>query len=131
MYFCAHALHDGTVVAAYPIRKPSPQELRDRRIPIDPEGVAREFAHVWKDISVDNQTRTRFQSVIATDLNTRRALRELVLPALDEALEKIQALQSQLDRMEAMLISGTGRAVPEAIERVVTGSRSPDRSALR
>ena len=79
MHFSVHRLHDGTVLAAYPIRKPSKQELKRDHVRIDPDGVAREFADGGRNLSdVHNETRTRFQDIIAANMNTRRAIRELV-----------------------------------------------------
>ena len=90
MYYTAHLLHDGTVLWAYPIRKPSKQELKLNRIRIDTDGLARVWADAGRDIrDVTNETRTRFQDIIATNLNTRRSLRQLVLPLLAEALGEV------------------------------------------
>lgn len=106
MHFSVHRLHDGTVLAAYPIRKPSKQELKQERFRIDTDGVAREFADGGRNLSdIHNETRTRFQDIIATNLNTRRAIRELVLPRLDEVSEEVSKLRIQLDRIEA-IVSG-------------------------
>ena len=106
MYFSAHTLNDGTVLAAFPIRKPSKQALKQNHARIDPDGVARVFADAGKDLSdVRNETRTRFQDIISTNLNTRRAIRKLVLPCLAETQEEVGKLSSQLDRIEALLMS--------------------------
>ena len=104
MYFTVHRLHDGTVLVARPIRKPSKQELTQTNLRIDPDGVAREFAGSGRELSdVNNDTRTRFQEIIATNLNTRRAIRDLLLPQLAETLEEVQSLHARLDRLEALL----------------------------
>ena len=106
MHFYTHVLHDGTVLAAFPIRKPSKRGFHPGRVRNDPDGVACEYADGGKNLSdVHNDTRTRFQDIIATNLNTRRAIRDLVLPCLAEALERVQRLQGQLDRIEAALNS--------------------------
>ena len=111
MYFSAHRLHDGTVLAAFPIRKPSKQELKRERTRIDPDGVAREFADGGRNLAdVHNETRTRFQDIIATRLNTRRAIRELVEPCLAETMEEVGKLRAQLDRIEALLMAGQAKA---------------------
>ena len=111
MYFTAHLLYDGTVLSAFPIRRPSKQELKRDRVRIDPDGVARAFADAGKNLSdIHNETRTRFQDIIATNLNTRRAIRELILPRLNEALEGIGELRARLDRIEAELTAREARA---------------------
>ena len=107
---CAHRLHDGTVLAAYPIRKPSKQEFKRERVRIDPDGVAREFADGGRNLSdIHNETRTRFQDIIAVNLNTRRAIRELVEPLIAETREEVGKLRAQLDRIEALLATGPPR----------------------
>jgi hypothetical protein len=106
MHFYAHVLHDGTVLASFPIRKPSKRGFHPGRVRNDPDGVAIEHADAGENLrDVNNDTRTRFQDIISTNLNTRRALRELLLPSLADVLNKVQALQGQLDRIEAMLKS--------------------------
>lgn len=106
MYYTAHLLHDGTVLSAFPIRRPSKQELRLYRTRIDADGLARVWADAGKDLcDVQNETRTRFQDIVANRLNTRRAIRQLVLPSLVATLEEIGKLRVQLDRIEAMLTS--------------------------
>jgi len=101
MHFSVSALHDGTVLSAYPIRKPSKQALRQPDYRIDAEGVARESRGAGRELSdVDNETRFRFQNIIATNLNTRRAIRSLVLPALAELLTEVRAIGERLDRIE-------------------------------
>jgi hypothetical protein len=107
MYFTVHRLHDGTTLSAYPIRRPSKQELKRDRVRIDPDGVAREFATAGKNLSdVGNETRMRFQDIVATRLNTRQAIRELVPPLLAETMEEVRGLRVQLDRIEALLVLG-------------------------
>lgn len=104
IYFTIERLHDGTVLWAFPIRKPSKQELKRERVRIDPDGVAREWASNGSNLSdVENESRTRFQDIIATSLNTRRAIRDLVLPRLDEVSQEVAKLREQLDRIEALL----------------------------
>ena len=110
MYFSAHTLNVGTVLAAFPIRKPSKHELKQNHARIDPDGVARVFADAGKDLSkVHNETRTRFQDIISANLNTRRAIGKLVLPYIAEVLEEVGKLREQQDRIEALLMSGHAR----------------------
>lgn len=109
MYFSIQRLHDGTVLWAFPIRRPSKQELKRDRVRIDADGVASEWAVNGRSLSdTHNDTRTRFQDIIATNLNTRRAVRELVLPCLADTREEVCKMREQLDRIEAMLVSRGG-----------------------
>jgi hypothetical protein len=103
-YYMALSLHDGTVTAAYPIRRPSKQELKQNQRRIDPDGVARGYTESGYDLrNVDYLERFRFQDIISTSLNTKRAIRQLVLPRLEEMHEEMAALREQLDRIEAMM----------------------------
>jgi len=109
IYYRAFALHDGTVTAAVPIRKPPKRE----RCHVDPEGVAIEYADSGRQFSdVNDENRTRFQDIISVNLNTRRAIRELVLPRVAELHAEIHALREQLERVEKSLM---GSAAPAAL----------------
>lgn len=106
VYFTATALHDGTVLSGRPVRKPSPESLRLLRSYIDADGVGVEFPGAGRELSdTGNETRTRFQDIIAVNLNTRRAIRDLVLPQVAEVLKAIQALNARMGRMESILAS--------------------------
>ena len=101
VYYDAISLFDGTVMAAEPMRKPSSRVMKRDRLTVDSDGVCRELLHDGKELrDVGNENRFRFMDIISTSLNTRRALREIVLPALEFLREDIAALQSQLDRIE-------------------------------
>ena len=64
MHYYAHCFHDGTVVAAYPIRKPIPKVIKQDRLRIDEDGVCREWAGAGKELSdVQNESRMRFQNI--------------------------------------------------------------------
>ena len=96
MHCSARTLHDGTVLAAYPVRKPTPHVIKSDHLKIDEDGVAFVFSGAGRELSdVENQTRMRFQNIIATNLNTRRALRELVLPSCEERHCEIAALRAE------------------------------------
>jgi hypothetical protein len=66
---------------------------------------------------VTNNDRWRPETVIAMNRNTRRALRELILSCLAETLEKVQSLQGQLDRIEALLNPEPGRVSTQTVGR--------------
>jgi hypothetical protein len=104
MHYSASTLFDGTVLAARPIRKPTPKIIKRDNLKIDEEGVCVEWPRSGKELSdIHNDTRTRFQDIIATSLNTRRALRELVLPELAALRAEVAAVRSQLDRIDLSL----------------------------
>jgi hypothetical protein len=97
MHYTVHTLHDGTVLAAYPVRKPSPQLIKRDRLRIDEDGVAIVFSGPGRELSHStNESRTRFQNIIAENLNTRRALRELILPPLHDLRTEVSALRAEV-----------------------------------
>ncbi len=104
MHYTGSTLHDGTVLAMYPIRKPTPHIIKRDKLSIDEDGVCREFAGAGRQLSdVHNETRMRFQDIIATRLNTRRALRELVLPALLKLQADVKEMREQLADIQRLL----------------------------
>ena len=97
MHYQTMRLHDGTVLAAYPMRKPAPRIINRDHIRFDEDGATtgdsrdgRELTHV--------ENRTRFQDIIATNLNTRRAIRELVLPVLAEMAAEVAGLRREVQQ---------------------------------
>ena len=112
MYFFTLALKDGTVLASWPERKPSSSGKGRYRPWIDDDNVCRESLTTGDNIcDVHNEGRTRFQDIIATNLNTRRAIRTLVLPQLAEMRQELVKMRAQLDRIERQVgaVGATGR----------------------
>ncbi len=110
MHYHASSLHDGTVIAAIPIRKPAPRILKRDGFRIDADGVATEFTRNGRELSDwNNETRFRFQNIIATNLNTRRAIRSLVLPELAALHEEVANLRAEIaDVSEAIAATKRG-----------------------
>jgi len=106
MHYTTHSLHDGTILAAYPVRKPPPKTIKRDKIRIDEDGVCHEYAGAGRELSdVYNETRMRFQNIIATRLNTRRAIREMVLPCLAKLQCDVEDIRAQLARIQELLSS--------------------------
>ena len=104
MHYSAHCLHDGTVIAAFPVRKPIPRTIKQEKLRIDEDGVCREWAGTGKELSdVSNESRTRFQDIIATRLNTHRAIREMVCPYLLKLQKDMDDVRNQLDHIKRLL----------------------------
>lgn len=115
MHYTTFTLHDGTVLAAFPIRKPIQKVLKRDGRSVDPDGVVVEHTGAGREISdVQNENRVRSQNIIAVNLNARRALRDLVLPSLAETLAEVQALREQVQRIESLLLKlgSSSSAVP-------------------
>lgn len=119
MHYHASSLHDGTVFAAHPIRKPAPRILKRDGFRIDADGVATEFTRNGQELSDwNNETRFRFQNIIAINLNTRRAIRELVLPQIAAIADEISALRAEVSALreavaEASQVNGAERATAD------------------
>jgi len=70
MHYRASSLFDGTVLAAYPIRKPTPKTIKRDKLRIDEEGVAIEWLGAGREVSnVQHENRFRFMNIIANRLN--------------------------------------------------------------
>ena len=109
MCYSAHCLHDGTVLAAYPVRKPIRRVMKRDRLRLDSDGVCQEWAQAGRELGNANyEGRLRFQDIIAANLNTRRAIRSLVVPALADIQAEVTALRQQVDRLELLLGSQGG-----------------------
>ncbi len=103
VFFSAHALRDGTIWLAVPVRKP--QNDRD----IDAEGVCRWFIDkVGENPGLSDLGNATRNICIATCVNVRRVLREKVENRLDALEQSVTAMKSQLDRIEAMLTELVG-----------------------
>ena len=104
MHYTTHSLHDGTILAAYPVRKPPPKTIKRDKSRIDEDGVCNDFTGAGRELSdVNNESRMRFQNIIATRLNTRRAIREMVLPCLDNLQRDVNEIRGQLDHIQGLL----------------------------
>lgn len=110
MHYYASSLHDGTVIAAFPIRKPAARILKRDGFRIDADGVATEFTRNGRELSdCRNETRCRFQNIVATSLNTRRAIRDLILPELAALHEEVANLRAEIaDLSEAIAATKRG-----------------------
>lgn len=101
-YYAVHLLHDGTVIAAYPVRKPCPRILKRDGMRIDEDGRAIEFSRNGVEIGdPGNPTRMRFQDILAVNLNSRRAIRERAGGPLDELCREIRALRAEVAELRA------------------------------
>jgi len=106
MHYTAHSLHDGTVIAVFPVRKPTLRTIKQEKLRFDEDGVCREWSRAGQELSdVYNESRTRFQDIIATRLNTRRAIREMVHPYLLKLQKDIDEVHKKLDRVLQLLES--------------------------
>jgi hypothetical protein len=104
MYYSAYCLYDGTVIGVYPIRKPMPRLIKQRKIHVDEDGACNEWFWNGKELAdVKNDLRTRGQDLIAMRLNTRRAIREITQPWFIQLQSNIEQLRNQLDQITRLL----------------------------
>jgi hypothetical protein len=101
MTYEATSLYDGTVIAAAPIRKPAPRIMKRDGLRVDADGVIVESMRAGKELSDwTYENRFRFQDLITASLNTKRALRQLVLPVLEELRSEIAALRAEVAELK-------------------------------
>jgi hypothetical protein len=104
MHYWASVLYDGTVLAAFPVRKPTPKRIKQDNLRIDEDGVCQGWLSAGKQLADGrDENRFRFQNILATSLNTRRALRELVLPRVSELHAEVVAMRAQIGHIEQLL----------------------------
>jgi len=78
--------------------------IKRDKLKIDEDGVFREWPFLEKDLSdLRNESRIQLQSIIATRLNTRRAIREIVSPQLLKLQEDIENIHNQLNEIKELL----------------------------
>ena len=105
MHYIAICLFDGTVTAAYPVRKPTPKRIKQGNLKIDIDGICDNgWYRDGKELSdAHNENRFRFQDIISNRLNTRRAIRELVIPELAKIQEDMKDMRNQLNQIQQLL----------------------------
>ncbi|MEL7499016.1 MAG: hypothetical protein AAFN77_15520 [Planctomycetota bacterium] len=101
VYSIAHGFHDGAVFACGPERKPSEKRIKEEGIYVCPDGVFKEDLRSpteWQSWDVEQRVKT--VTILANRLNTRRAIRELVLPELEEIQNSLVEINERLKRLE-------------------------------
>jgi hypothetical protein len=104
MHYTVFSLRDGTITSACPMRKPARRILKRDGLRVDADGVTIEYCSAGRELSDGRyEGRFRFQNIIATSLNTRRAIREMVLPPIAEMRAEISALRAEVERLNQAL----------------------------
>jgi hypothetical protein len=96
------------------MRKPAPRIMKRDGMRTDADGVTQEFTRAGRELSDWNyEGRLRFQDIIANRLNTRRALRDLVVVPLTEIHAELAALREEVASLRQALaehrIAGPGK----------------------
>lgn len=114
-HYTVISLSDGTILAAYPSRKPNPRIMKRDGMTVDADGVVSEVVYPGSDLSdPSNEKRTRFQDVITNRLNARRAVRELAVEPIDALRRDISGLREEVRCLAAALEHLTGVPVQSA-----------------
>ena len=101
VYSIAFVLPDGSAFACGPQRKPSDKRIKEDGAHVDDDFVFREYKYGPNDWhSWPENKRRELTQIMAIRLNTRRAIRELVLPKLEAIQASLADIQSRLGRLE-------------------------------
>lgn len=108
VYGVTFGFHDGSVLAFGPERKPSAKRIKEDGIHICPDGVFREYFYgptYWH--TFDDDARKELTRTLANRINTRRAIRELVLPELDAIKESLEKLHERISLVEKQILNAS------------------------
>jgi hypothetical protein len=101
VYSIAFVFPDGSAFSCGPERKPSDRKIKEDGLYIDEDLVFKEHkygADEWGSWPEDR--RRELGQIMAIRLNTRRAIRELVLPKLEAIENSLSRIESRLDRID-------------------------------
>lgn len=101
VYSVTFAFSDGSVFGCGPERKPATRRIKEEGIRIDEDGVFREYLYSADGMrSWTAEQREKASTILANRLNTRRAIRELVVPELAELKAMLLDVQERLGQAE-------------------------------
>src|ERR1043166_9570036 len=96
-YYTAFCLKDGTVTSALPKRRPSKRIMKRDHLGLDADNVCKEYVSSGRQLlTIPLEERRRFIDIFAISLNSRRALRQIVLPRLAAIEAQLGAVSDQL-----------------------------------
>ena len=93
--------HDGAVIACGPSTKPSNRRIKEEGIYVCPDGVFSEHYYsptYWHTFKLEE--RREITATLANRLNTRRAIRELVMPQLEAIQQALDSISKRLEQIE-------------------------------
>ncbi len=107
IHYTTSGFGDGSVISAGPQRKPSAKKIKERGYHIDEDGVFNEsFYSPSEWVSWELHQRVKAVTVLANRINTRRALRELVLPEIAALASTLERIEKRLDAIERSVGNG-------------------------
>ena len=100
VFYTVFSLHDGTIIATLPTRKPS--RVRGKRAPkIDDERICKWHFEKWEQLTeMPDRMWTAFQVVTSTRLNMLRIVRQQLKPDLAKIIDSLDALHQRIDELE-------------------------------
>ncbi|QDT05333.1 hypothetical protein K227x_37330 [Rubripirellula lacrimiformis] len=107
VHWVTFGFNDGSVIACAPERKLSSKRIKEERIYVCPDGVQREYMHKPNELCTWSlEQRIRSCDILSNRLNTRRAIRELVLPEIAALADTLQRIEKRLDAIERYIGDG-------------------------
>jgi len=108
VYYTVTSMNDGTVLSAYPVRKPVARIMKRDGDRLDEDNVCKDFTGSYVGpFKFDDPGRCRYFDIMANRLNMRRAIRELTLPKLEAVEAEVVALRNDISELKAMLLENT------------------------
>lgn len=104
VHYLTFGYRDGATTNCLAKRKPRDKELKDMGDHVDADFVYREYHHGFNEIYEWGEAqRSRASDTLANRINTRRAIRELVLPELEAIQKSLASLHDRLDQLEQQI----------------------------
>ncbi|MBL8814237.1 MAG: hypothetical protein JNM43_28975 [Planctomycetaceae bacterium] len=106
VHYTMVAFPGGAVATCTPRRKPSPKQIKANGLQIDVDYVCNEYLLAPDEFDeMSQRARGKISDILANRMNTRRAIRDLVLPVLSEIQSSIQQINNRLNEIERSLKS--------------------------
>lgn len=104
VYYTVTSMDDGTVLAAFPVRKPAARVMKRDGHRLDEDNVCQDFMGRYVgSFKSDDPGRFRFFDVMANRLNVRRAIRELVRPELEDIRAELSTMNNRVRELMTLL----------------------------
>jgi hypothetical protein len=101
VHYTTFVFSDGAAATCTPSRKPSAKTLKAEGRTIDVDFICKEFHFAVEEFEkLPGDARARISDILANRLNMHRALREIVLPVLNEMKDSLDSIRKRLDRLE-------------------------------
>ncbi|TWT84751.1 hypothetical protein CA13_62310 [Planctomycetes bacterium CA13] len=107
IYYSAFTYSDGAAVSCVPWPQPTAKQIKDRDMYVDEDFLCREHRYKASDfVSLEPELAPRYSDILTNRLNTRRAIRELVLPEIAALAATLQRIEKRLEAIERSVGDG-------------------------